>query len=275
MAGIDRQRVKGSFHRQAAAYDDHARVQQRVVASLLEQVQLKVAGPARILDVGSGTGRLLAGLHRVYPHARLFGADLAFGMCLTARAHLDKCGVNLVTADAESLPFVDGVFDLVTSTSTFQWLTTLEHAFAQVRRVLVPGGFFLFALFGERTLFELKHAHQMALNQEVSRIEDVTHGFFTPHAVESALCGAGFEQGHVASRLEVEYHHDVSALLRSLKRIGAGNATQKPARGLSGRRQMLAMMEIYVREYGSAGGIPATYEVVYGMGRCPCKEACR
>jgi malonyl-CoA O-methyltransferase len=269
MAGIDRQRVKGSFHRQAAAYDDHARVQKRVVADLLEQVQAKVVNPLRVLDVGCGTGRLLAGLHRTYPQARLFGADLAFGMCLTACTALDKSGSTLVTADAEALPFADGAFDLVTSTSTFQWLTTLDHAFAEVRRVLAPGGVFLFALFGERTLFELKHAHQLALHQEESRDEDVTHGFFAPHAVEQALVGAGFACSQVASVLEVEYHHDVPALLRSLKRIGAGNATPKPARGLAGRKQMLAMMEIYEREYGSAGGIPATYEVLYGMGSCP------
>ena len=63
MVGIDRQRVKAAFHRQAGDYDSHALVQKRVVVRLLEQVQREVGQSQRILDVGAGTGRLLAGLH--------------------------------------------------------------------------------------------------------------------------------------------------------------------------------------------------------------------
>ena len=65
---------------------------------------------------------------------------------------------------------------------------------------------------------------------------------------------------------EVEYHSDVPELLRSLKRVGAGNAAPAAVRGLAERRVMLDMMATYRREYGSTEGIPATYEVVYGIG---------
>ncbi|GAB7027885.1 methyltransferase domain-containing protein [Geotalea toluenoxydans] len=266
MGGIDREKVKGSFHRQAATYDQHARVQKRVVANLLDAVRKEAGNPGRILDVGSGTGRLLAELHRLHPEAQIFGADLALGMCITASAHL--AAATFVTADAESLPFMDGAFNLVTSTSTYQWLPNLGHAFAEARRVLAPGGTFLFALFGERTLFELKDAHFLALKRE-GEVEDITHRFFSPARVEEALAGAGFSLCRVESMLEVELHADVTALLKSLKKIGAGNASPRASAGLFGRQRMLAMMDIYREKYGTADGIPATYEVIYGAGRCP------
>lgn len=268
MAGIDRQKVRASFHRQAAAYDDHAVVQKRVVAQLLNHIPQLAPAPERILDVGCGTGMLLAALHHRYPEARLFGADLAGAMCHTARGNLEGSGSSFITADAESLPFADGVFPLVTSTSTYQWLTSLHGAFSEARRVLRPGGIFCFALFGERTLFELRHAFQLALAAE-GKPDDITHGFFTAGQVEQTLVGAGFDPCLVESRPEIEYHADVPALLKSLKAIGAGNAAPGSGGGLSGRRRMLTMMEIYRRHYAVARGIPATYEVIYGVGRCP------
>jgi malonyl-CoA O-methyltransferase len=266
MTGIDRKKVQGSFHRQAAAYDEHARVQKRVLAEVLGRLETEAVNPAKILDVGCGTGRLMAGLSRLYPHAGLFGADLAFGMCSAAASRADAGA--FVSADCETLPFADCAFDLVISTSTYQWLSTLSHAFDEARRVLAQDGVFLFALFGERTLFELKDAYRLALKRE-GEGEDVTHGFFSPAQVEEALAAAGFSNCSVNSMLEIEHHQDVPTMLKSLKRIGAGNAAPRPATGLSGRRRTLAMMDIYREKYGCPDGIPATYEVIYGMGRRP------
>ena len=66
---------------------------------------------------------------------------------------------------------------------------------------------------------------------------------------------------------EVEHHPDVPAFLRSVKRIGAGNASPVTGRGLSGRRVMETMMRTYAERFGGADGIPATYTVVYGVGK--------
>jgi malonyl-CoA O-methyltransferase len=267
MVGIDRQRVKTAFHRQAGDYDSHALVQQRVVAHILEQVQHEVVQSQRILDVGAGTGRLLAGLHRLYPQALKVGADLAFGMCRTARDNLlERDGVYLLNSDAEQLPFAEEVFDLVISTSTYQWLSHLESAFSEAYRVLGRGGVFCFALFGEQTLFELKSSYSQALGSEKQRSEDRSHNFFSAAEVADALGESGFRRKRVDSEREVEFHPDVPELLRSLKRIGAGNAAPVAERGIAGRRVMLEMMANYRREYGSTKGIPATYEVVYGIG---------
>ena len=232
VANIDRSKVQGSFHRQAGDYDDHAVVQKRVVERLTDQLQAQGLHPARLLDVGAGTGRLLASLRELYPESLAVGADLALGMCRTASLNLAGAGVQIVNADAERLPFASAAFDLVISTSTFQWLGSLDRAFGEARRVLAPGGIFCFALFGEKTLFELRDSYKQVLGGATDR----SHSFFSQSDVQDALQRSGFSDARVTSEMEVELHRDVPDLLRSLKRIGAGSAAPVAARGLSERR---------------------------------------
>ena len=260
VSNIDRLKVQGSFHRQAEDYDAHAVVQRRVVERLTGMLQSEGVQPSRLLDIGAGTGRLLASLRQVYPSALAVGADLALGMCRTASANLAGADVQLVNADAERLPFATGSFDLVLSTSTYQWLTSLDIAFGEAKRVLVPGAPFCFALFGEKTLFELRDSYKKVL----SGAPDRTHSFFSREEVLQALRRSGFLEPEVVSEMEVEYHPDVPELLRSLKRIGAGSTAPVSARGLSQRRGMMDMMEAYRNVYARDGRIPASYEVVYG-----------
>lgn len=267
-AVIDRRRVRSAFHRQAGEYDLHAAVQKRVVERLLGILAAEGREPARILDVGAGTGqlaRLLAGRH---PGAFLVCVDLAAGMVCEARRNLGAGARTLfAVADAEHLPFGAASFDLAVSTSTFQWLTSLDAAFAEAWRVLAPGGLFAFAMFGDGTFRELKSAYMSALELAGRPDDDRTQRFFTADEVRASLERAGFRGPRLFTEDEVELHPDVPAFLRSLRRIGAGNASPAPSRGLAERRVMVDMIRIYEELFGGSGGIPATYSVVYGVGR--------
>ena len=261
--GIDRQKVRESFHKQALEYDKHALVQKKVVERLFSLVEKQGISPGRVLDIGAGTGNLLGMLRRRFPRAELYGADLAFGMCRAAEANLREENVRLVNADAERLPFKEGSFDLVVSSSTYQWLATLDGAFDEVKRVLSPGGVFCFALFGERTLYELRDSYRKVLKGGADR----SHGFLSQAEVLDALRRTGLSGCEVASELEVGHYPDVADLLRTLKRIGAGSTAPVSSKGLSERRVMLEMMDAYRADYGRDGAIPASYEVLYGTGR--------
>ncbi len=267
MSGIDRQRVRRSFDSQANEYDRHAIVQKRVLDRF---VRLLSAVPEQgtILDIGSGTGVLLEKLAVSYPGAQLVGLDMAIGMGLAARERLaGNSRVRFVTADAEYLPFTPASVDLVVSTSTFQWLESLEPALNEITRVLRPGGRFCFALFGRETLFELRDSYRLAVETAGNGGSDRTHTFKDVEHVRTALRLAGLDEEYLASELEIETHPDVPHLLRSIRRIGAGNAVRSTVRGLAERRVMLTMMELYRTEFGNENGIPATYEVIYGVGR--------
>jgi len=269
MGLIDKAKVRSAFHRQADRYEDIVVVQKRVIERIAGSLRDEWSGvhPGRILDVGAGTGMLLSTVRSIFPAAFIAGLDLAPGMGTAAMGALQgKGGARIIEGDAERLPFADGSFDLVLSTSTYQWLNVLETAFSEVYRVLSPGGAFRFALFGESTLLELRAAYRKALFAENQAVEDRTHRFFSEQEVQHAMEMAGFTDSVTMSVMEREYHADVPALLRSLRGIGAGNASAFAGRGLAGRKLMLTMMDAYLSDYGERDGIPATYEVVYGKG---------
>lgn len=265
MAEIERQLVKKSFGIHAEQYDSLARVQKRVTDRFVELFRSSLPSPGALLDIGAGTGRLLESLQRLLPQTGLVGIDLAFGMTRHARNRLEKTHrTSFVCSDAENLPFRDSCFDIAVSTSTYQWISPLGAAFAEVYRVLKPNSRFCFALFGEKTLFELRESYGKAAIHASRPSVDRTHEFATADEIISALRCSGFTGCSVQEEMETEIHADVPALLRSLKGIGAGSAARSRS-GLSGRSAMLAMMDIYRGNYGVSGGVPATYHVLYGV----------
>lgn len=267
MAEIERALVKKSFGSHARQYDSLAMVQKKVADRFVALLESSVRQPASLLDIGAGTGRLLEKISRMFPDSDLIGLDLAFGMTKVAKNRLEQCSrAAFICSDAEKLPFRDSTFDVVVSTSTYQWISPLEAAFAEVYRVLKAHSKFCFALFGEKTLFELRDSYLTAAAQSNSAAADRTHRFATADEVMRAMTGAGFTGCRVDDEMEIEIHPDVPALLRSLKGIGAGSAARSSNSGLAGRRAMLRMMEIYRENHGTTEGVQASYQVIYGVG---------
>jgi SAM-dependent methyltransferase len=106
--------------------------------------------PERALDVGTGLGDAALLIAREFPHARVRGIDFSEEMIRRAQARigLDPEGrVAFKVADAADLPFEDDSFDLVTQLN-------VPPFFAEIRRVLRPGGYALVAAsWGPRTPF--------------------------------------------------------------------------------------------------------------------------
>lgn len=264
MMAIVKDKVRRSFSCHAGDYDDLAVVQKRVVERFISKFCTESFSPARLLDVGTGTGRLLAALGRQYPQSELFGADLAMGMVQESR---NKSGVaSIACCDAEQLPFRDGSFQMVVSTSTYQWLENLDAAFAEAYRLLVPGGRFCFAFFGGETLHELRSSYRKGLSETDSLLPDRSHRFYTIEQAAESLLRAGFTAVRLEPEIEVEYYQDVKTVLASIKGVGAGTASGEKGKGLSGRRVIERMIRSYDDEFRTHEGVPATYEVFYCSG---------
>jgi malonyl-CoA O-methyltransferase len=259
--------VGKSFHKQASEYDGHASVQKRVVKRVISLVQSHMPGsPDTILDVGCGTGQLLAALKDLYPQAGLYGVDLASNMLQCAAQRLGSDAI-LLNADAEQLPFERSSIDLLVSTSTLQWLDSLDIFFQQSELVLSNNGLLCVAFFGGNTLCELRDCFQTAVERRTGSSATYTnslHHFMGREDVEQALGKSGFTRAIFMNDVETEYYNDLPDLLRSIKRIGAGTTTKAAGgAGLGWKGIINDAGRIYAEKYEMAGKIPATYEVIY------------
>jgi S-adenosylmethionine-diacylgycerolhomoserine-N-methlytransferase len=110
--------------------------------ALLRQVGASVS-PARVLEVGCGTGKNLVQLGRQFPQARLWGLDLSGDMLAVAKKKLQNLAPRLTLIQAaydrpvEDQPFFNlVVFSYVLSMFNPGW----EEALSAARRDLAPGG---------------------------------------------------------------------------------------------------------------------------------------
>jgi ubiquinone/menaquinone biosynthesis C-methylase UbiE len=90
---------------------------------------------AKILEIGAGTGLNF----RFYPKCRhAVASEISFKMLEFAQKKTDF--IELVQADAESLPFTKNSFDAAFAALVFCSIRNPENAFRQLRRVVKPNG---------------------------------------------------------------------------------------------------------------------------------------
>ena len=98
----------------------------------------------RVLDLGSGAGTdSLVAAQMVGAEGSVTGIDMTPGMLDRARRAAREMGadnVTFVAGEAERLPFDDASFDVVISNGVIDLIPDKDAAFAELHRVLVPGG---------------------------------------------------------------------------------------------------------------------------------------
>jgi malonyl-CoA O-methyltransferase len=263
---LDRRAIARAFDRASGSYDAAAALQERVRNELLGRLDELRITPKSVLDLGAGTGHATRALKRRFPSSLTVAVDIAPGMLQRSRAQSRWLRrFERVRADAYTLPFRDHAFDLVFSSLMLQWCDDLDAVFAEISRVLAPGGLLLFSTFGPGTLAELREAwaeSDAVVDGAHPRATHHVNHFFDPHALGSALMQAGFAEPVLDVDRIVMGYPDALSLMRELKAIGAHNVTQGRARGLTGRARLDAMTRAYETQRRD-GALPATYEVIH------------
>lgn len=98
-----------------------------------------------VLEVGSGRGGGASFVKRYHQPRSMTGVDFSPKAVSFCQGQLRLEGLSFVVGDAESLPFDDESFDAVLNVESSHCYGSMPKFLEQVRRVLRPGGHFLFA----------------------------------------------------------------------------------------------------------------------------------
>lgn len=131
-------------------------------------------GPWTLLDVGTGTALIPIELASRSLGFRITAIDLAAEMLVLARRNVSHAGfddvISLERVDAKQLPYKDGTFDTVISNSIVHHIPEPRRVFAEMLRVLKPGGvLFVRDLLRPQTAGELERLVQMYAGNESPR----------------------------------------------------------------------------------------------------------
>ncbi|MCG6939152.1 MAG: malonyl-ACP O-methyltransferase BioC [Gammaproteobacteria bacterium] len=256
-------RVRRAFDRAADNYEQFAVLQIEVCRRLLEKLEFVKISPEFILDAGAGTGYAVPGLFRQFKKANVVALDLSENMLMkTARHGGFLRSPYLVCADIQNLPFADNTFDLVFSSLTMQWCNDLNAVLLEVKRVLKPGGLFVFSTFGPDTLKELRYSwRQVNESDHVNRFIDM-------HDIGDALLQHGFAGPVMEAEVITVTYNSVDEIMHDLKAIGA-NVTADTQRagqqqkGLTGKSALQTVRQGY-EQFRQNNVLPASYEIIYG-----------
>jgi SAM-dependent methyltransferase len=100
--------------------------------------------PGRVLETAAGTGIVTAALAASLGDSEIVATDLNQAMLDVAARRVSGGKVRFQPADAQALPFADGTFDLAVCQYGVMFFPDRIGAYREARRVLRPGGHFLF-----------------------------------------------------------------------------------------------------------------------------------
>ncbi|MFT5392710.1 MAG: malonyl-CoA O-methyltransferase [Gammaproteobacteria bacterium] len=228
--------------------------------------------PARIVDLGTGPNRSknawLTQLREQYPDASVLASDVE----LSRLPEVPRRGrgfsfrprprTQAVVMDATQPAVRAATIDLVTSNAMLHWVDGLPSVLSEARKILRPGGLFMFSTLGADTLVELRQAWAL---------HDATHAHVHPfpdmHDIGDQLTKAGFTDIVMdAERVTLTYATP-QELLAELHSLEVGNLCVARPMGLTTPRQLHCVCNAYHEVPGAVdpptGRIIATVELVF------------
>lgn len=251
---LDPRRVRRAFDRASSTFDRFAGVHTELRNRLLERLDLVRLTPSVVMDLGAGTGHASRALQSRYRDARVVAVDASHAMLVRAKQQQRFFNrFDRIVADAQRLGVRSASVDLVFSNLMLQWCADPDGVFAEVARVLRPGGLVTFTSLGPDSLRELREA------ADQDRIH--VHRFIDMHDIGDALMRAGFAEPVMdTERLAITYP-SAQSLFEELKGSGSANIALGAPKHLQSSR---SLSQLAARVPTRDSKLSITLEVVYG-----------
>ncbi|AUO54860.1 methyltransferase domain-containing protein [Ehrlichia canis] len=191
----------------------------------------------------------------VSSHDQIIQCDLSYYVLCNARGNCK------VVADEEALPFCSDIFDIVVSNASLHNVNNLFNILLSIYNIMKRKGIFLAALFGSKTLYELKHS--MIRAEMDFGIAPRVLPFISVQDIVSLLQKTGYSDIVVdVNTIKVEYD-DIYALFKDLRNMGEGNVLYNRNKYPLSRTVIRKIFESY-KQYFSIDkvNIPVTFEII-------------
>ena len=263
---IDKKRAQASFNKASDSYEEAAVLQKHVLGEMFLRLKLLKINPKRILDMGCGPGNAGSDFKAFYKPHDLIYLDFAFNMIKKAevknkdhyfKVFSSRTTQQFICADMEAIPLIENSVDMVWSNLSLQWCNDLDRVFTQIAEILTHNGLFIFSTFGPSTLHELRAS--LASFSQNSHINQ----FIDMHDIGDALIRCGLSDPVLDVDIYKLTYGTFKEIIYDLKHIGARNALQGRAKGMTGKGFLYQLEKLY-EIYRADEKLPVSYEVVYG-----------
>lgn len=263
MATVARIQAKAARRAQARGLHADDAVLGTISQQLLDRLPLLVVEPTQLLDLGCRAGEQFDDLHDLYPDCVITGLRLGGPEDVVDKKPPktswmnrwsrfgQKKRRNIVFGDPHSLPFENQQFELVVSNLCLPLCQNPSAVFAEVSRVLRPGGAFLFSSLGPDTLIEYRQ--RWALFDSYPRVS----GLIDMHDLGDAMLKAGLADPVLdRDTLTIDYP-SVEALENEMQVFGLANTA-------FGRRKGLLTQQLVSQVRNTESRFSVGLELVHG-----------
>ena len=253
-------KIKNSFSKRAQTYDSQSFIQKEVNKRLIERLDLIKHHNSKILDIGSGTGKLSQDIEEKYPGINITSMDISFEML---QVHKKKnYNANCVAGNAENPPFKLASFDTILSSLMLHWCSIDSNLFLNFSNLLKPNGLLLFSVSGPDTFKEFRKCPEHVL--EKLRF----YKFLDMHHYGDFLLNVNFKDPVVDNEQITLEFSSFDHLLKSIRYTGT-NITDKSNKAQITKSEYNTIKTcLYNHESES---FELTYDIIFGYALKPAK----
>jgi len=176
---------------------------------------------------------------------------------------------RILVPDEETVPFPERSQDAIVSCLSLHWINDLPGVLSQLCRSLKPDGVFIGAMLGGDTLFELRTSLQLAELERTGGLSPRISPMTDSRSLSNLLSRAGFALPAVdVDEIRIGYP-SIFELVEDLQAMGETNAVINRRTHIS-KDLLVAAGAVYKELHGNPDGtIPATFQIIYGIGWKP------
>lgn len=256
---IDKDLVKARFSKNLATYHSKAAIQKSIAYNLWKILSnYKDTDFYNIFEIGVGTGYLTSCLLEKEDTKLYIGNDIVEQSEIYFENAFRNSGKDIdrefLVGDGEGLVKSFNryhFFDLVSSSSVFQWFSDLENVFSSLKNLIKPSGLLAFTTFGPDNF------------KEINKLLSIGLSYKSLSDLRQMVENSGFQVLTIAKEVETLYFSTPLQVLKHIKETGVSGVGD-----FRWNRVLLSQfIDRYNRYFSSAEGVSLTYEPIYIVAR--------